>query len=91
MAVASPISTSGTVFNETLFDENAASHIAVGQAYSNNIRDGHALSLEQKAALGVNTSLIHVDWMIGSGELDVDGVLPGGSVEPLMRKGEWAV
>ena len=88
---SSPISTSGTVFNETLFDENAASHIAVGQAYSNNIRDGHALSLEQKAALGVNTSLIHVDWMIGSGELDVDGVLPGGSVEPLMRKGEWAV
>ncbi len=88
---SSPISASGTVFNETLFDENAASHIAVGQAYSDNIRDGQTLSPEQKAALGVNTSLIHVDWMIGSGELDVDGVLADGSVEPLMRKGEWAV
>ncbi len=87
---SSPISASGTIFNETLFDENAASHIAVGQAYSDNIRDGHKLSKEEKLANGVNTSLIHVDWMIGSGELDIDGVLADGKSEPLMRKGEWA-
>jgi aminopeptidase len=87
---SSPISASGIVFNNTLFDENAASHIAVGQSYTETMKDGHAKSPEQLAESGANTSLIHVDWMIGSGEIDVDGVLPDGSVEPLMRKGEWA-
>jgi aminopeptidase len=88
---SSPISASGIVFNETLFDENAASHIAVGQAYTENIRGGHAMGKEEMLARGANSSLIHVDWMIGSGDLDVDGILPDGSAEPLMRKGEWAV
>ena len=87
---SSPISKSGIVFNNTLFDENAASHIAVGQSYGENIRDGATLNKDQKAALGANSSLVHVDWMIGSGDLDVDGVLADGTAEPLMRNGEWA-
>ena len=88
---SSPISKSGIIFNNTLFDENAASHIAVGQSYGENIRNGGNRSPEEKAELGANTSLVHVDWMIGSGELDVDGILADGTAEPLMRKGEWAV
>ena len=86
---SSPISASGIVFNETLYDENAASHIAVGQAYSQNMKDVSSLSAEQKLARGMNTSMIHVDWMIGSGALDVDGVFKDGKREPLMRGGEW--
>jgi aminopeptidase len=87
---SSPISATGLVFNETLYDENAASHIAIGQAYSQNIKDAASLSPEQKLAAGMNTSIVHTDWMIGSGALDVDGVFADGTSEPLMRKGEWA-
>ena len=86
---SSPISASGIVFNETLYDENAASHIAVGQAYAQNLKDTATLSAEEKLAQGMNTSLVHVDWMIGSGQLDVDGVFKDGSREALMRQGEW--
>jgi len=87
---SSPIARSGLVFLNTLFDENAASHIALGQSYSSCLRDGDKLSPEQLAARGANSSLIHVDWMIGSGELDIDGITSSGATEPLMRKGEWA-
>jgi aminopeptidase len=87
---SSPIARSGLVFLNTLFDENAASHIALGQAYSSCLRDGDKLSPEQLAARGANSSLIHVDWMIGSAELDIDGITASGAAEPLMRKGEWA-
>ena len=86
---SSPISASGIVFNETLYDENAASHIAVGQAYAQNMEGTAEMSAEQKLAAGMNTSLIHVDWMIGSGELNVDGVTKDGKAEALMRNGEW--
>ncbi len=86
---SSPISASGIVFNETLYDENAASHIAVGQAYSQNIQNAAGLSPAERLEKGMNTSLIHVDWMIGSAELDVDGIFPDGKREPLMRAGEW--
>lgn len=88
---SSPISRSGIIFNNTLFDENAASHLAVGQSYTENIRDGGSKSKEQLAALGANSSLVHVDWMIGHAGLDVDGVMADGKTEPLMRQGEWAV
>jgi aminopeptidase len=88
---SSPISKSGIVFNNTLYDENAACHIAVGQSYSDNIKDSNRRSKEELAALGANSSMVHVDWMIGSGELDIDGVLADGSTEALMRKGEWAI
>lgn len=88
---SSPISASGIIFNNTLFDENAASHVAVGQSYTENIRNGSSLSKQELAARGANSSLVHVDWMIGSGEIDIDGILPDGSAEALMRKGEWAI
>jgi aminopeptidase len=87
---SSPISKSGVLFYNTLFDENAASHIALGQSYTKCMRDGASLTPQQLLERGANTSLIHIDWMIGSGEIDVDGVLADGSSEPLMRKGEWA-
>jgi aminopeptidase len=86
---SSPIAASGMLFLHTLFDENAASHIALGQAYSSCLRDGDKLSPEELAAKGANDSLIHVDWMIGSDKLDIDGITGSGSVEPLMRQGEW--
>ena len=73
---SSPISQSGLLFYNTLFDENAASHIALGQAYAKGIRGGGAMSEDELAAHGANRSLIHIDWMIGSGETDVDGVPP---------------
>ena len=87
---SSPIASSGMIFLNTLFDENAASHIALGQAYSSCMRDGDKLSKEELAAKGANDSLIHVDWMIGSDKLDIDGVTASGTLEPLMRGGEWA-
>ena len=86
----SPISRSGLLFYNTLFDENAASHIALGQAYSKCFRDGAALSEAELSRKGANRSLIHIDWMIGSGEVDVDGIAADGGSEPLMRGGEWA-
>ena len=87
----SPISQSGLLFFNTLFDENAASHIALGQCYSKCFRGGGDLSAEQIAAQGGNSSAIHVDWMIGSGEIDIDGLHADGTRVPVMRKGEWAV
>lgn len=86
---SSPIAKSGRLFWNTLFDENSASHVALGQAYSSCIRNGDSLDPEELARRGANRSLIHVDWMIGSREMDVDGIRADGSVEPLMRRGEW--
>jgi aminopeptidase len=86
---SSPIATSGMLFLNTLFDENAASHIALGQAYSSCLRGGERLTPEQLAAKGANDSLIHVDWMIGSEKLDIDGITSADVAEPLMRQGEW--
>src|SRR6201997_398736 len=71
---SSPIAASGLLFMNTLFDENAACHIALGQAYSTCLKDGDRLSPEQLASRGANESLIHVDWMIGSNHIDVDGI-----------------
>lgn len=85
----SPIAQSGLLFNNTLFDENAACHIALGQAYSTCVKNGDKLTPEELAERGANDSLIHVDWMIGSGQIDVDGLTGSGDAEPLMRQGEW--
>jgi aminopeptidase len=87
---SSPIARSGMTFLNTLFDENAASHVALGQAYSSCLRNGDHLTPEELAARGANDSLIHVDWMIGSDKLDIDGITATGAAEPLMRGGEWA-
>jgi aminopeptidase len=86
---SSPIAKSGLLFFNTLFDENAASHIALGQAYSKCLLGGLAMADDELLARGANKSLIHIDWMIGSGEVDVDGVTAGGESEPVMRAGEW--
>ena len=87
---SSPIAASGILFSNTLFDENAASHIAMGQAYSTCLEGGDSATPEELRARGANESLIHVDWMIGSEALDIDGVTASGEREALMRAGEWA-
>jgi len=85
----SPIAQSGILFWNTLFDENAASHIALGQPYSTCIIGGDRMDNAELAKLGANESLIHVDWMIGSANMDVDGIAANGTAEPLMRNGAW--
>ena len=86
----SPISSLGRLFYNTLFDENAASHFALGQAYTVCLNGGEAMSEQQLADAGANASVTHVDFMIGSDRIDIDGVLADGSTEPVMRAGEWA-
>jgi aminopeptidase len=85
----SPIAQSGILFWNTLFDENAASHIALGQAYSTCIINGEKMSEEELAKLGANESIIHVDWMIGGPTMNIDGDSASGAAEPLMRDGDW--
>jgi aminopeptidase len=87
---SSPISKSGLLFFNTLFDENAACHIALGQCYSKCFIDGTKLTPQQIAAQGGNRSLIHIDWMIGSETTDIDGVHADGARVAVFRRGEWA-
>lgn len=87
---SSPISKSGLLFYNTLFDENAACHIALGQCYAKCFVDGASLTPDEIAAKGGNRSLIHIDWMIGSGQVDIDGVQADGSRVAVFRNGEWA-
>jgi aminopeptidase len=85
----SPISVSGLLFKHTLYDENAASHLALGKAYRTNLEGADTMSEEEFDAAGGNTSLVHQDFMFGSADMAVDGLLPGGTREPVMRAGEW--
>lgn len=85
---SSPISKSGLLFYNTLFDENAACHVALGRCYSECF-DAH-YSDEEVRRRGGNDSIIHVDWMIGNGALDIDGLDEAGNRTPVFRKGEWA-
>ncbi|MFZ5858187.1 MAG: aminopeptidase [Chloroflexota bacterium] len=87
---SSPISKSGLMFHNTLYDENASCHIALGRAYKFNMQGGLDLTDEEFAARGGNQSLIHVDFMIGSDKMDIDGITSDGRAEPVLRKGEWA-
>jgi aminopeptidase len=87
---SSPISKSGLMFFNTLFDENAACHIAIGQCYAKCFVDGDKLTSEEIAARGGNKSMIHIDWMIGSEMIDIDGLGANGDRTPVFRKGEWA-
>jgi aminopeptidase len=86
----SPVAQSGVLFYNTLFDENAASHVALGSAYKFTMSGGETMSDEEFERAGGNRSATHVDFMIGSPQLDIDGVLANGQVEPLMRNGDWA-
>jgi aminopeptidase len=87
---SSPISRRGHLFFNTLFDENAASHIAIGRAYRFTMNGGNEMTEEEFQANGGNFSLTHNDFMIGSEKMDIDGITADGAREPVMRSGEWA-
>ncbi len=87
---SSPISQSGLLFYNGLIDENASCHVALGTAYKTCLENGESMSDEEFIEAGGNISLTHIDFMIGSGEMDIDGIKEDGSAEPIMRKGEWA-
>lgn len=87
---SSPIAQTGILFYNTLYDENASCHLALGRAYRTSLQGGESMSEEDFGAAGGNDSLIHVDFMIGADEMAIDGVLADGSTEPVFRQGEWA-
>jgi aminopeptidase len=87
----SRVGRTGIVFSDTLFDENAAAHIALGAAIVQGVDGALALSTEERQARGVNQSSIHTDFMIGSRDLDVWGVDKNGSESPILRKGDWVL
>jgi aminopeptidase len=86
----SPISNTNIIFFNTLFDENASNHFAIGNAYAFCIEGGKTMSKEELAKNGSNSSITHVDFMVGSAEMDIDGITADGTVEPLFRNGSWA-
>jgi len=86
----SPISQSGITFYNTLFDENASNHLAIGSAYPTTIQGGTKMSQEELLKHGMNTSIVHVDFMIGSNEMSIDGIKKDGSIVPIFRNGDWA-
>ena len=88
---SSPIAKRGHLFYNTLFDENASCHIAIGRAYRFTLIGGEELTEEEFVAAGGNVSLNHVDFMIGSPQMDIDGIKEDGTREPIMRQGEWAM
>lgn len=87
---ASPISDSNILYYNTLFDENASNHLAIGGAYAFCLQDGKKMSQDELKAQGLNTSITHVDFMIGSAEMDIYGVTAEGNREPVFHKGNWA-
>lgn len=87
---SSPISQSGTTFYDVLFDENASCHLALGNAYQFCLAGGEEMSAEEFSRAGGNSSADHIDFMIGSEKMDVDGIQADGSAEPILRGGEWA-
>ena len=86
----SPIQNSGLLFYNTLFDENAACHLALGMGFADTIRDFEHKTLEECRALGVNDSMIHVDFMIGTADLNIDAITRDGRTVPVFRNGNWA-
>lgn len=86
----SPISQSGIIFFNTLFDENASNHLAFGSAYAFNLQGGTEMSEEELIAAGINRSQTHVDFMVGSAEMNIDGIRKDGSRVPIFRNGDWA-
>ena len=86
----SPICESGLLFYNTLFDENAACHLAVGAGFTDTIRDHHSKTLEECRALGINDSMIHEDFMIGCDTMNIDGICEDGSTVAIFRDGNWA-
>ncbi|MEH7255821.1 aminopeptidase [Neobacillus niacini] len=87
----SPISQSGITFFTTLYDENASNHLAIGAAYPTTIQGGTKMSQEELLKNGMNTSIVHVDFMIGSDKMDIDGIKQDGTIVPIFRNGDWAI
>lgn len=87
----SPIAESGILFYNTLFDENASCHLAFGAAYPTTVNGGNDMTDKQRAAAGLNASLQHVDFMVGTKDIDIDGIAFDGTVTPLFRNGEWVI
>ncbi len=90
VSYTSPIRESGITFYETLFDENAACHLALGRGFSNCVRDYDKYTSEELTAMGINESMIHVDFMIGTSDLTVTAVCRGGSRVTVFKDGVWA-
>ena len=86
----SPISQSGLIFYNTLFDENASNHLAFGSAYAFNLQGGTEMSEEELAEAGLNRSQTHVDFMVGSDKMNIDGIKEDGTIVPFFRNGDWA-
>lgn len=86
----SPISESNILYFNTLFDENASNHLAIGSAYAFCLEGGKDMTQEQLSERGLNTSVTHVDFMIGSGEMDIFGITADGKEEPVFKNGNWA-
>lgn len=87
---ASPISQSNILFYNTLFDENASNHFALGSAYAFCLEGGKTMAREDLEKHGLNQSITHVDFMVGSEQMDIDGIKDDGTIEPIFRKGNWA-
>ncbi|MBQ6922714.1 MAG: aminopeptidase, partial [Clostridia bacterium] len=87
----SPIAKSGVLFYNTLFDENASCHIALGKGYPTTLKNGDKLSAKEKKARGLNDSIEHVDFMIGTKDLTVTGIKKDGTKVPVFINGEWAI
>ena len=86
----SPVNRCGFLFYNTLFDENACCHFAVGQGFKEVLPDGDSLSTEEASAAGINDSIIHVDFMVGAEDLNITGIRPDGSCTAIFRNGTWA-
>jgi len=86
----SPINQSGLLFYETLFDENAVCHLAMGAGFTDTIKDHHSKTLKECQDLGINDSMIHVDFMIGCDSMNIDAICEDGKVVPVFRNGTWA-
>ncbi|MNL42566.1 Aminopeptidase 2 [compost metagenome] len=86
----SPISESGILYFTTLYDENASCHLALGAAYAFTLEQGTAMTREQLVERGMNQSLTHVDFMMGSADMNIDGITDEGLAEPIFRNGNWA-
>ena len=86
----SPVNRCGFLFYETLFDENACCHVALGAGFKEVLPDGDSLTTVEAQARGINDSIIHVDFMVGSDDLSIDGIRADGSSAPIFRNGTWA-
>ncbi|MCW6663384.1 aminopeptidase [Aerococcaceae bacterium NML190073] len=90
VAHKSPISQSGIIFFNTLFDENASNHLAIGSAYATSVQGGTEMSQDELKEAGLNRSIVHVDFMVGNAEMNIDGIRKDGSRVAIFRNGEWA-